>query len=293
MAKVKNGNVELFVEESGEGTPVLFLHEFAGDHRSWARQVHKLSRRRRCLALAARGYPPSDVPDEPQAYTQDHFDADALAVLDGLDIERAHVVGLSMGAYTALRLALQAPSRLLSVVVAGGGSGATPENQAAFYGQSRELADAIAEAGRIDVDAMAEGPARVQLQLKDRFAFGEFKRHLAEHPPHAAAMILRGVQAARPSLRDVEDQLRGLTVPTLLVVGDEDEPVLDVNLWLKRIMPAARLAVLPATGHCINLEEPEAFDALLADFFSMVEQGRWHARDARATATRPVFGDTA
>lgn len=293
MPVVDHGTVRLHVEEAGTGTPILFLHEFAGDHRSWAPQVRKLARRHRCLALAARGYPPSAVPDDADAYGQDLFDADALAALDGLGIEKAHVVGLSMGAYTALRLALKAPERLLSVTAAGGGSGASPATRATFYAQSLELADAIEASGRIDVELFAEGPTRVQLEAKDPAAFALFKSHLAEHPPHAAAMVLRRVQARRPSLADVAEGLRAIDVPTLLVVGDEDEPVLDVNLWLKRLMPAARLAVMPGTGHCLNLEEPEAFNALLGDFIAEVEQGRWRARDPRASAARGVFGDRA
>src|SRR3954462_6760929 len=94
--------VRLHVEETGAGCPVLFVHEFAGDHRSWEPQVRSLSRRYRCVTYAARGYPPSDVPADPTAYSQDLAVADALAVLDHLGIELVHVVGLSMGAFCTL-----------------------------------------------------------------------------------------------------------------------------------------------------------------------------------------------
>src|SRR2546428_11107914 len=99
-----NDGTRLYVEEQGDGTPLLFIHEFAGDHRSWARQVSHFRSRHRCVTYAARGYPPSDVPGDPEAYSQQRAVEDALAVLDGLGIEQAHVVGLSMGGFCALHL---------------------------------------------------------------------------------------------------------------------------------------------------------------------------------------------
>jgi len=101
--------VRLYVEEAGNGPPVVFVHEFAGDHRSWEPQVRALSRRYRCVVYAARGYPPSDVPQDEAAYSQARAVADIVAVLDGLEIERAHVVGLSMGGFATLHLGLRHP----------------------------------------------------------------------------------------------------------------------------------------------------------------------------------------
>ena len=106
------GGVGLHYEEAGEGTPVLFIHEFAGDHRSWEPQVRFLSRRHRCVTYAARGYPPSDVPTDPEAYSQDLAVADALAVLDHLGVERAHIVGQSLGGWAAMGLAIAHPDRV-------------------------------------------------------------------------------------------------------------------------------------------------------------------------------------
>src|SRR5207248_4176373 len=121
MAFATADGVSLYYEETGSGTPLLFSHEFAGDHRSWAPQVRELGRRYRCITYSARGYPPSDVPDAPEAYSQERAVADAVAVLDHLGIERAHVVGLSMGGFCALHLGLSRPERALSLVVAGCG----------------------------------------------------------------------------------------------------------------------------------------------------------------------------
>ena len=278
--------VRLHVEEAGAGFPVLFAHEFAGDHRSWEPQVRALSRRYRCITYAARGYPPSDVPQEQSAYSQARAVADAVAVLDGLGIDRAHVVGLSMGGFATLHLGLRHPERARSLVVSAVGYGAQPERQEAFRRESNLIADAFASEGAAEVaKRYAVGPARVQFQNKDARGHAEFAAQLAEHDSNGSALTMRGVQAARPSLYDLTDELAALQVPTLLIVGDEDEGCLEPSLMLKRTIPAAGLAVLPRTGHTCNLEEPELFDRLLERFFADVENGAWHPRDPRSLAT--------
>jgi pimeloyl-ACP methyl ester carboxylesterase len=287
MAQVSTDDgVRLHVEETGRGVPVLFVHEFAGDHRSWEPQVRALSRRYRCVTYAARGYPPSDVPTDPAVYSQARAVADAVAVLDALDIERAHVVGLSMGGFCTLHLGLRHPERARSLVVSGVGYGAPPEKQQSFREESGVIADAFASEGAAEVaKRYAVGPARVQFQNKDPRGHAEFAAQLAEHDSTGSALTMRGVQAARPSLYDLTDELRALDVPTLLIAGDEDEGCLEPNLMLKRTIPTAGLALLPRTGHTCNLEEPELFTRLLERFFADVENGAWGARDPRSLAT--------
>jgi pimeloyl-ACP methyl ester carboxylesterase len=278
--------VRLHVEETGQGRPVLFVHEFAGDHRSWEPQVRALSRRYRCITYAARGYPPSDVPEDPAAYSQARAVDDAIAVLDALDVDRAHVVGLSMGGFATLHLGLRHPDRARSLVVAGCGYGAQPERQQTFREESNVVADAFAaEGAAVVAERYAVGPARVQFQNKDPRGWAEFAAHLGGHSSTGSAMTMRGVQAARPSLYDLTDGLAALTLPTLIVAGDEDEGVLEPSLMLKRTIPASGLAVLPKTGHTLNLEEPELFGRLLERFFADVENGAWGPRDPRSLAT--------
>jgi pimeloyl-ACP methyl ester carboxylesterase len=268
--------------ETGRGTPILFIHEFGGDHRSWDDQMRHFGRGWRCLAWAARGYPGSDVPQDEALYGQDVFNRDAIAVLDAAGIRQAHVVGLSMGGYTALMLAAKFPDRILSCVAAGAGSGSLKATRAQFIAECRATAAQFDRAGKIDAEAMGLSPTRVQLQIKDPIGWRTFVRHLAEHSPHAAARTLRTVQAGRASLYDLEGELQGIAAPVLLMVGDEDEPCLDVNLWMKRLMPSARLAVLPGSGHAINLEEPALFNQLVEQFLVDVERGSWRPRDPRA-----------
>src|SRR5881275_998575 len=119
MPKVAIGSVKLHYEEAGRGTPLVFVHEFAGDAQSWRLQMAFFSRRYRTIAFNARGYPPSDVPDDPAAYSQQHAVDDIKGLMDALRIDRAHIVGLSMGGYATLHFGLQYPGRALSLVVAG------------------------------------------------------------------------------------------------------------------------------------------------------------------------------
>jgi pimeloyl-ACP methyl ester carboxylesterase len=270
--------------ETGAGTPILFLHEFGGDTRSWDDQVRHFARGWRCIRANARGYPPSDAPEDAALYGQDFSNRDAIAVLDAAGVDRAHIVGLSMGGYTALMLAVKFPERVRSCTAAVAGSGSFKPTRAQFVADSRAQAAAFESAGKIDAEAYGLGPARVQLANKDPLAWRRFADNLAEHPAHAAAKVLRAVVAGRPSLYDLEADLKTVKTPVLLMVGDEDEPTLDVNLWLKRTMPAARLAMLPGSGHLINLEEPALFNQLLERFIAEVEGGRWKPRDARARA---------
>jgi pimeloyl-ACP methyl ester carboxylesterase len=273
----------LHVEEHGTGTPLLFIHEFAGDHRSWAPQVSHFREAYRCIVYAARGYRPSDVPESLDAYSQQQAVEDALAVLDGLGVERAHVVGLSMGGFCALHLGLQAPQRALSLVLAGCGYGAAPETQDKFRRESEAIAEAFRTEGAARVaPRYAVGPARVQLQNRNPDAWRTFAEQLAEHESTGAALTMLGVQARRPSLYAMRDELAALHVPTLILTGDEDDGAIDASVMMKRTIPTAGLAVLPRTGHTMNLEDPAIFNRTVAEFLDAVTRGDWGERDPRS-----------
>jgi len=275
--------VKLHVEAVGEGTPIVFVHEFAGDHRSWEPQLRHFGRRYRCISYGARGYPPSDVPDSAESYGQDRARDDIRAVMDGLGIDAAHVVGLSMGGFATLHFGFAYPDRALSLTVAGCGYGADADKREQFRTETLATADRIeretmAEAGKL----YARGPTRVQFEAKDPRGWTEFEAQLREHSSRGSANTMRGVQSRRPSLYDLVDKMRALTVPTLILNGDEDEPCLDVGNFMKRNIPSAALAVIPKTGHTINLEEPAKFNAVVEDFIHTVECGRWTLRDPRS-----------
>jgi pimeloyl-ACP methyl ester carboxylesterase len=275
--------VALYYEETGEGVPLLLIHEFAGDHRSWKGQVHHFSPRYRCITYSARGYPPSDVPGNLSSYSQQRAVDDAVDVLNAAGVKEAHVVGLSMGGFTALHLVLQHADRLLSAVVAGAGYGAQPERQAVFRSESLAIAAAFENEGAEQVaKRYAVGPARVQLQNKNPRAWAEFASALADHSATGAALTMRGVQAMRPSLYDLNDELAAVATPVLIIAGDEDDGCLEPSLMLKRTIPTAGLVVMPKTGHTANLEDPDAFNRALEGFLVAVERGEWGTRDPRS-----------
>jgi len=278
--------VNLYYEETGSGTPIVFVHEFAGDHRSWEPQVRHFSRRYRCITYAARGYTPSDVPEDVERYSQARACDDIRAVLDALGLARAHIVGLSMGAFATLHFGITYGHRALSLAIAGGGYGAHPAQYGEFQRNAAALAKQIHAEGMGKVaSTYGHGPTRVQLQAKDPRGFDEYIRQFAEHSPLGSANTMAGYQGRRPSLYDLTAEMQAIDTPTLLMLGDEEEPALEVNLLMKRCIRSAGLAILPMSGHGINLEEPALFNRLLEDFFHSVEAGRWAPRDARAAPT--------
>ena len=282
--------VKLYYEEAGTGTPLVFVHEFAGDLRSWELQLQHFSRLYRCVAYNARGYPPSDVPQDIERYSQDRATDDIRAVLDGLGIERAHVVGLSMGAFATLHFGMRYADRALSLTIAGGGYGAHPAQYEKFQTDARANAQIIRDQGMAHFAATyGHGPTRVQLKNKDPRGFAQYARLLAEHSAQGSANTMLGYQARRPSLYALTEEMKRIPTPTLILAGDEEEPCLEVCLLMKRCIPKAGLAILPKSGHAINLEEPALFNRLLEDFLHQVQAGRWSARDP-AAAPASIWG---
>ncbi len=272
--------VSLHVTERGQGTPIVFLHEFAGNAASWAPQFRRLARKYRCIAYNSRGYPPSEVPEDEASYGQPIAVDDLRGVLDALGIDRAHIVGLSMGAYTALMLAIQNPERVWGVVAASGGSGsnADPAKTEGYARDARARADKMLSDWPMVVAEFANSPNRTQLARKDPKNHQRFLKDLKKASAKGSAYTMRRVQAMRPSLYTMADRLAAVASPTLLIVGDEDEGCLDVNLYMKRTMPTAGLVVMPKAGHLVNLEDPAAFNGHVESFLAQVEAGTWPVR---------------
>ena len=278
------GGVRLYYEEAGEGSAIVFVHEFGGSYRSWEPQLRSFARRHHCITFSARGYPPSDVPEKVDAYSQALAVQDIAAVMDAAEVERAHVVGLSMGGFAALHFGLDFPGRARSLVVAGAGYGAEKEHEAYFRDISLEVAKQFESQGSEQfAKTYSLGASRVQFQNKDPRGWREFADLLGQHSSIGAANTMRGVQARRPSIYDLEDRLRTMPVPVLVVAGDEDDHCLQPGIFMKKTIPACGLLVLPKTGHTLNLEEPDHFNRFVGDFIVQVEAGRWLPRDPRAT----------
>ena len=282
-------NVKLFYESTGKGEPIIFVHEFAGDYRSWDPQINYLSRYYQCISFCARGYPPSEVPESESSYSQERAWRDILNVMDNLKIEKAHVVGLSMGGFATLHLGINAQDRVLSLVIAGCGYGAIPVDKTSFNKEadfsniSLDSAKIILNEGMDKFGSeYALGPSRVQFQNKDPKGWQLFNDQLVKHDPVGSANTLMGVQNKRPNLYTLEEEIRGITCPTLIINGDEDDMCLEVGLYLKRTIKTAGLLIVPKTGHTINLEEPDLFNNYLFKFFTAVNLNSWGNRDKRA-----------
>ena len=287
--------INLYYEEAGSGTPIVFVHEFAGDYRSWEPQMRHFARRYRCITYSARGYLPSDVPASPDQYSQERMRDDIRCVLDALKIDRAHIVGCSMGAFAALHFGMEygakgKPARALSLTLIGCGSGAHPADHRRFQEESVTRAAAIRAGGMGKLAATyGHGTARIQYLNKDPRGFAEYARQLAEHSAEGSANTMEGYQGRRPCLYDLTERMAAIDVPVLVMSGDEDEPCLEPSLLIKRVVPKAGLVVLPQAGHAINLEEPVRLNAMVDEFFHQVETGRWGVRDARA-APESIWG---
>jgi pimeloyl-ACP methyl ester carboxylesterase len=293
MPEIEANGIKLFYETSGKGTPVVFVHEFAGDHRSWEDQVRFFGRRYKTVVYNARGFPPSEVPEEVSGYSQDLATGDLAGLIHALDLAPAHVVGLSMGGFASLHLGLRHPELARSCVVAGCGYGSVMSERERFQRETREVARRFLDEGLEKIaETYTTGPTRVQLERKDPAAFARFQRHFVERSALGSANTMRGLQSARPSVYELEEAMKKSRVPTLILTGDEDEPCLEPGLFMKRTIPTSALVTFPNAGHLINLEEPAMFNRTVLDFITVVDAGRWPTRDPRSiSASSLMQGD--
>ena len=293
MANALVNGISLYYEEAGQGIPMIFVHEFAGETASWKPQVTFFGRRYRTVAFNARGYPPSDVPEDPFLYSQAQAVEDIRGILDHLGIERAHVVGLSMGGYATLHFGLLYPARARSLVVAGAGYGSKFDEREAFRHDCAAMADRFEREPMSEVAATyANGPARQQFRDKDPRGWEHFRNLLMQQSAKGHALTMRQVQMRRPSIYELGDQMAQLTVPTLIMTGDEDESCLEPALYMKRTIRTSGLLVIPKSGHTINLEEPEFFNRCVLDFVTAVDTGGWTPRNPASLSRSAILLET-
>ncbi len=179
MPSAKVNGVEIAYQEAGEGFPLVWCHEFAGSMESWEPQVHFFARRYRVITYNARGYPPSEVPSDPAAYSQDIAVEDLHGLLRHLGIAQAYVGGLSMGGATALHFGIRHPEMARALIIAAAGSGSTNPEQ--FVQGCNALADRLLKEGTAGLREYAMGASRVQLKRKDPLGYQQF-----DGPAHGA-----------------------------------------------------------------------------------------------------------
>ena len=291
MPHIKTSDgVSLYYEETGSGAPLIFLHEFGGHYLSWEPQVRYFSRRYRCITYAARGWPPSDVPNDVAMYSQARAADDCADLMKALGIDKAHLCGLSMGATAGLEFAIRHPGKATALVIAaGGGGGSTdPEAKKRFKDECEAFARRIEKEG---MPAMAElyctSSARNTYRYKDPRGWAEFKQQFADGSATGHAMTMRGVQGGRVPFFERTGELKKITEPMLVVIGDEDESTHGLAVHLKQHVSRCGVLELPKCGHTMNLEEPAAFNTAVQDFLHAVENDRWPAREQKSYTLIP------
>ena len=276
MPTFSSDGVDIYYEVAGEGYPLVLSHEFAGDITSWDPQVNYFSRRYQVITYCHRGYPPSGVPDDPDAYSQDIQVEDLYRLLNHLDIHQAHIGGLSMGGTLTLGFVMAHPEMCRSLVVASAGAGSDSDDREKLVDLWDSLSiSMVAEGMEKFADGYARGAERVQFLRKDPVGREKFRAGLSGHSPQGSSLTFRGVQMKRPTIYQLEDKLQQIKVPTLVMIGDEDAPCVDPAVFMKRNIPSCGLAVFPQSGHTINLEEPDLYNRTVSDFLTAVEAGKW------------------
>jgi pimeloyl-ACP methyl ester carboxylesterase len=268
------GPMDLYYEETGEGFPLIWCHEYGGDYRSWEPQVRYFSRRYRVVTWNYRGYPPSEVPKDPNAYSVEVLVDDLRGLMKHLGLRRAHIGGLSMGGGVALNFGIRYPELAESLVIAAAGSGTVEREQ--FLKDAEARAAMFEREGPVAKQrTVAEAATRKGFALKDPRGWAEFLRNVLDHSGLGSALMMRGVQMRRKTIFELRSELEKMSVPSLIVVGDQDEPCLEPGLFMKRHIPHAGLVVMPMTGHTANIEEPALFNQVVSEFLASVESGRW------------------
>jgi len=272
MASV-NG-VGLYWEETGQGAPLVWIHEYGGDLRSWEPQVRYFSRRYRVVTYNHRGYPPSTVPRAARNYSQDLLVEDLHQLLTHLGLGPVHLGGCSMGANVARDFAIAHEEMTRSLILVGAGAGSVNREQ---FLQAQETSAAGLEREGIAtlIRNFESLPTRASFKEKDPRGFAEFLRQAGEHDAQACAHLAREVMAKRKTIFELEAELKALRVPTLIMAGDRDAPCVEPSLVMHGWIPHAGLVIFPACGHTPNIEEPGLFNLHVAEFLAAVERGRW------------------
>ncbi len=261
--------IKLWFETSGEGQPVIWLHEFGGEPASWDFQLAHFCKSYRCITYAARGFQPSEAPQAMAMYGQSQATADVAAVLDHLNIFQAHLVGTSMGSFTSLDFVLEHPERVLSLTLVGNSSGPRTEDERERYRRDwigHEIGERERFGGRGAVAVLERDPAYQALQKNLPAAWRDYANRLLHQSLPGSLNILKTLHWNRRSIWADEARLRAISCPVLLAHGDEDYYLVgETNRFLEQVVPGARRTLFESTGHLVNIERANHFNRLLED----------------------------
>ena len=250
MSRARLNGIEIDYAVSGSGPPVLLSHGYSATRRMWDGQHRALEKDYQVISWSMRGHGQTESPADPSQYSADLTVADMEALLRLLGLQRVVIGGLSLGGVASLGFYLAHPDMVRALVICDSGPGyRNAEARAAWNQRAQERAAELEARG---LDALS-GRSREM-----REAMGE---HLsAQGLAHAA----RGMLAQEGSR--VIDGLPSIRVPTLIIVGDQDQPFLVPCEYMAKKIPGARLEVIVGAGHSSNLDQPEAFNRVLRDF---------------------------
>jgi len=250
-------------------TPVLMLHGFTGSSETWAPLRDALGDGFATLAVDLPGHGASGAPDNPGRYALGMLAADLARVLDAFGVERATVLGYSLGARAALRFALDHPARVAALVLESVSPGIVdPEERAARRASDAVLADAIEREGvAAFVDLWEQWPLFASQAALTQARRERLRVQRLANRPRGLANSLRGAGAGAEA--PVVEQLPTIGAPTLLIAGALDAKYVALGRLMERSMPQARLSVVEGAGHAVHLEQPAAFASLVADFLDL------------------------
>lgn len=264
---VASDGVRLYAEAHGQGLPVVFSCAFTTTHENFRPQVEPLVRSgRKAILWDYRGHGRSEAPEDPRAYSMDQVVQDLVAVLDwACPGERAVLGGLSLGGLVSLQCALRHPGRARALVLIDSGPGfKNPETRAGWIKQTEHTASLLETRG---MRAFVESRAGVMAVGRQRGLPGAKAAAEAIAAQDARAVARFGRRVAGPA-ESVIDDLPRIQVPALVLVGEEDEAYQRAAQVMAARIPGAVLEVLPGAGHIGNLEQPQAFDAVLLRFLA-------------------------
>lgn len=272
MPVARVNGVRIHYREEGQGYPLVLVHGGGVSSEMWTPQVEHFVRRYRVITYDCRGFGGSEAPSVAEAYSQSAFVEDLRQLLGHLGIERACVCGLSMGGGIALSFGLTYPDLVDGLVICDTGSGS--DDPEAWRRGCFDLASLLETQG---MDAFAETLLRAEAHAyyvaQGPHAADHLRLLIVNNPPHGVAGTLRGVMAVRAPLYALEEQLRSVTAPVLVVVGEHDRACRGVSEFLARTLPRAELCVLAGTGHVTNLEDAAGFNAAVERFLSSLWGG--------------------
>ncbi|WP_322796895.1 alpha/beta fold hydrolase [Tepidiforma sp.] len=249
MPHLDRDGVSIFYQVAGSGPAILLSHGYSATSRMWDAQVSALSPEYAVVTWDMRGHGQSDSPDDPSAYSEAHTVADMAAILDALGVESAVIGGLSLGGYMSLAFHLAHPDRVRALMLFDTGPGyRNPAGREAWNRTAEARAVAFETRG---LEALGPG-AEVRIA--------------AHRSARGLALAARGMLAQFDSR--IIESLPSIAVPTLVLVGEKDEPFLGATDYMAAKIPGARKVVIPGAGHAANIDQPEAFNRAVREFLA-------------------------